>query len=45
MGDEVVEKLYKHLERTYFQGAIELDTNNLSIDECVSKIKREVETE
>lgn len=42
LGDEVIEKLYKQLEQTYFPGAIELDTENLSIDECVDKIKKEI---
>lgn len=41
LGDEIIEKIYKQLEQTYYPGAIELDTNKLSVDMCIGKIKQE----
>ena len=40
MGDEAIAKIYNQLERTFIPGAISLDTEQLSIDECVSLIKQ-----
>lgn len=39
LGDAAIERIYKKLEKTYLSGAIELDTENFSIEECVTKIK------
>jgi len=39
LGDETISRIYKKLEGTFFPGALELDTNELSVEECVVKIK------
>jgi len=43
LGDEVIEKIYLQLERTYYEGAVELDTSKLSVEQCVKKICEELE--
>jgi tRNA uridine 5-carbamoylmethylation protein Kti12 len=45
LGDEVIEKLYRQLEETFYPGALELDTDKLTIDECVEKIRQELDAE
>jgi tRNA uridine 5-carbamoylmethylation protein Kti12 len=40
LGDEIIKKIYHQLENTYYSGAIELNSRTLSVDECVTKIKR-----
>jgi len=42
LGDEVIEKLFTQLGNTYVPGAIELDTDKLTLDECVAKIWHEL---
>ncbi len=42
MGDEAIKNIYEQLESTYYPGAIELDTVNLSPEECVRKIREEL---
>lgn len=45
LGDKVIKKIYTQLEKTFYPGAIVLDTEQLSIDECVQKIKESLEYE
>jgi len=42
MGDEAIKNILEQLERTYYQGAIELDTVKLLPEECVKKISEEL---
>lgn len=42
LGDEAIENIYNQLEKTYFPGAIELNTQKLSEKECVSRILDEL---
>lgn len=42
LGDETIKKIFNQLENTYYPGAISLDTERFSPDECVEKIKREL---
>lgn len=42
LGDEVIEKLYTQLEKTYYPGAFELNTATQSVEECVEKIREEL---
>jgi len=42
LGDEVIRRIYEQLENTYFPGAIELNTEKVSPEECVRKIKEEL---
>jgi chloramphenicol 3-O-phosphotransferase len=42
LGDKKIEELFNQLEKTYYPGAILLDTAKHSIDECVSSIKQEL---
>lgn len=39
LGDETITRIYQQLEESFFPGAIELQTNEMSVDECVLKIK------
>ena len=39
---EVIEKLYIKLEETFYPSAIELDTEHLTIGECVERIQKEL---
>lgn len=34
--------IYNQLEKTYYPGAIELDTERLAIDQCLDLIKQSV---
>lgn len=42
LGDQVIENIFNQLEKTYYPGAVKLDTKELSIDECVEKIRTEL---
>jgi len=42
LGDEVIERIYNQLERTFYPGAIALDTENKSLKECIKEIKSEI---
>ena len=42
MGDKAIEKIYHQLEETYYPDAIELNTEKLSISQCVSLIKKKL---
>ena len=42
LGDQVIKNLFNHLKETYYPGAIDLDTEKLSIDECVDLITKAV---
>ncbi len=39
LGDDVIKNIYDQLEATYYPKAIELNTDKLSVDESVQKIK------
>ena len=43
LGDEVIESLYRKVEENPVDGAIELDTEKQSLDECVEIIKKNYE--
>jgi len=43
MDKEIIKDIYEQLERTYYSGAIGLDTGNFSPEDCVRKIKEELE--
>lgn len=45
LGDTVIKRIYTQLEKTFYPGAIVLDTEQLSIGECVQKIKKSLEHE
>lgn len=40
MGNKAIEKIHKQLEKTFYPDAVELNTEILSIKECVSEIKK-----
>jgi len=40
MGDEAIENIYAKLKESYYPGAIELNTEKLSVEECVSHINQ-----
>jgi len=42
MGDKVIEMIHNQLEKTYYSEAIKLDTGQLSIEQCVDKINKEL---
>lgn len=42
LGDKVIERIYNQLEKTYYPGAIKLDTEKLAINQCLEVIKRSV---
>lgn len=42
LGNEVIERIYNQLEKTFYPGAMVLDTEKLSEEECVSKIREEL---
>ena len=42
MGDEKIKDIYEHLEETVFPNAIILDTEHLSIKDCVDKIMQDL---
>lgn len=44
LGNAVIKDLYDKLEETYFPGAVSLDTENLSIQECVEIVRKEVDS-
>jgi len=39
LGNEVIKKIHDQLQKTYYPGSIELDTEKLNIDESVKKIQ------
>jgi len=43
LGDEIISKIYDQLESTYYPEAIPLDTERLSLQDCVDTVKREIE--
>lgn len=43
LGDEVIKKLFEQLEKTFYPGAIELNTAELTVEDCVKKIEQELE--
>ncbi len=45
MGDEKIKDIFEHLEKTDYPGAIILDTERLSLKECVDKISRDLANE
>ena len=44
MGDKAIKRIYQHLEKTFFPDAIELDTEKLSVKQCILKIKKRLNT-
>ena len=40
LGDEKIKMIYDQLEKTFCPGAISLDTENLSVEECLNLIKK-----
>jgi tRNA uridine 5-carbamoylmethylation protein Kti12 len=42
LGDEIIKKLYDKLEETIYPGSISLDTEKMSEQECVQKIKEDL---
>ena len=42
LGDEVIERLYDQLEKTFYPGAIELKTAELTAEDCVKRIEQEL---
>jgi broad-specificity NMP kinase len=42
LGDETIKEIALQLEKTYYPGAIRIDTGKMSIEDCVIKIKKEV---
>lgn len=45
LGNNVIRNIYEQLENTYYPGAIELNTENTSVEECVGKISEELSKE
>lgn len=43
LGDGAIANLYRILENTFYKGATELDTENLSLEECVEIVKKDLE--
>lgn len=43
LGDEVIKDIYNQLEETFYPGAISLDTEKLSIDQCVETIRKRID--
>jgi tRNA uridine 5-carbamoylmethylation protein Kti12 len=43
LGDKTIKRLYDQLEKTFYSGAIVLNTEELSVEECLRKIKESVE--
>lgn len=39
LGDKTIERIYNQLEKTFLSDAIELDTEKLTVDECIKRIK------
>lgn len=39
MGDEVIARIQNQLEKTFYGGAIELDTEKMSVEECIRRIE------
>jgi len=44
MGDDVIEKIYNQLEKSFYPGAIVLDTEENTIKECIAVIKKSVDS-
>lgn len=42
MGDKAIERIHRQLAETFYPEAIELDTEKLSVSQCVSIIKRQL---
>lgn len=42
MGNNAIERIYHQLEKTYYPGAITLNTDDLSENQCVSMIKNQL---
>ena len=45
LGDEVIEQIYERLQNTPYPNARLLDTESLSIDQCVEKIRNDIHDE
>lgn len=43
LGDELIESLYRKVEENPIHGAIELDTEEKSLDECIEIIKKSLD--
>ncbi|OQA93083.1 MAG: hypothetical protein BWY24_00724 [Microgenomates group bacterium ADurb.Bin219] len=43
LGDEVIERIYNQLEKTFYPGALVLDTEKLSLEECLKEIRTRLE--
>ena len=42
LGDDVIERLYRVIKNNSFKEAVELDTEKVSIDECISLIQKNI---
>ncbi len=42
LGDDVIAKIYAQLEKTFYPGAIPLNTEELTLSECVNVIRKSV---
>lgn len=42
-GNQAIENIFNHLNETYYPGAINLDTEKLSVDECVNLVRKSVD--
>lgn len=42
LGNKAIERIYNQLEKTYYPGAIKLDTEKLSEPECIELIKKKL---
>lgn len=42
LGNEVIQKIYEQLESTPYPGAIQLNTEELSLEECVNQIRQTI---
>lgn len=40
LGDDVIAKIYQKLEESFYAGAIPLDTDKLSLEECIEIIRK-----
>jgi len=43
LGEKLIKDLFTQLENTFYQVAIPLDTEKLSIDDCIDTIRQEIE--
>lgn len=40
LGDRTIKKIYDQLEKSFYPGAIALNTENISVEKCIEEIKK-----